>query len=78
MVWDRAVAWGRSQWVVVRDSGRGQYVEQWDRVIEKGQKEPSLLGKSSRITQWKEKVTKCSKIKQWQRQRTWVLEQGIE
>ena len=23
--------------MVVRDSGRGQYVEQWDRVIEKGQ-----------------------------------------
>ena len=64
--------------MVVRDSGRGQYVEQWDRVIEKGQKEPSLLAKSSRIAQWKEKVTKFSKIKQWQRQRTWVLERGIE
>ena len=36
MAWDRAVAWV-GEWVVVRDDGTGQYVEQWDRVIEKGQ-----------------------------------------
>ena len=28
---------GVGEWVVVRDNGTGQYVEQWDRVIEKGQ-----------------------------------------
>lgn len=36
MVWDRAVAWGRRMGGG-EESGRGQYVEQWDRVIEKGQ-----------------------------------------
>lgn len=37
MAWDRAVAWVGEWVVVVRDNGTGQYVEQWDRVIEKGQ-----------------------------------------
>ena len=37
-IWCGTGQWhGVGEWVVVRDSGRGQYVEQWDRVIEKGQ-----------------------------------------
>lgn len=57
---------------------QGEYVDQWDRVIEKGQQEASLLRVSHRIAQWKGKVMKCSMIKQWQRQKVWVLEQGTE